>query len=115
MANFASIKSNTKSKKELLRRKKFIKWLKYKKYDCKYLADQTYKYVIEKYDKCHKKEYISQFYNSYTFLNKEKTPEGFTTSTSDSMKNISCINQKVANNMFEIGITQKIITNLGNI
>lgn len=63
--NFASIMSNTISKRGASKRKKeFLKWPKYKKYGCKYLADQVCKYTNDECDKYYKKGYISQFHDS---------------------------------------------------
>lgn len=53
-----------------------------------------------------KKSHISCFHNSYTFLNKGKTPIESTISSSDSKKNLSYVTQVVANKMVETGITQ---------
>ena len=113
-ANFASTKSNAKPKKGASKeKKKFVKWPKYKKYGCKHLADQVCKYANEKCDKYHKKGHISHFHDSYIFLNKEKTPEGPATSSSDSKNKVSCVTQVVANTIFETGVTRKIIADLG--
>ena len=68
------------------------------------MADQAYKHANKKYDKCHKKDYIFCFYNSYIFLNKEKTLKRSTISSSDSKKNIGYIIQVVANKIFETSI-----------
>lgn len=91
-ANFTSTKSNAKPKERTSKEKKeFIKQPKYKKYGCKYLANQIYKQVNDKYDKCHKKKHIAHFYNSYTFLNKGKALEGPAVSNLDCKKNINCV------------------------
>ena len=58
---------------------------------------------------CYKKGHISCFYNSCTFLNKEKTSKWLAVSSFNSKKNISCIIQVIANKIFKIDITQKII------
>lgn len=63
-------------------------------------------------DKCHK-GHISRFHDSYTSLDKGKTPEGSTTSSSDSKKNVSCVTQVVGNKMFETDVTRKIIADSG--
>lgn len=91
-SNFALIKSNTKSKKKALKKKKkLVKWSKYKKCGYKHLINQLYKYINEKCDKYYKKGYISYFYNSYISLNKEKTLEILVIFIFNFKKNISCI------------------------
>lgn len=113
-ANFAITKLNAKSQRRAAKeKKKFVEWPKYKKCGCKHLADQVDKHANKKYNKHYKKRHISHFYNSFTFLNKENTSEGPIASNSDSKKNVSCVIQVVANKMFEIGVTQKIIANSG--
>ena len=97
-ANFASTKSNAKPKGGASKGKKeFVEWLKCKKCGCKHLADQACKHANEECDRCPKKGHISRFHDSYTSLNRGKTPEGSTTSSSDSKKNVSCVTQIVAN------------------
>lgn len=93
-------------------KKKCVEWLQYKKYDCKYWAELAYKHIIEECDKCHRKMHISCFYDSYTSLNKEKTPGRSIISSSDFKKNISYVTQIVANKIFETDITRKIIVGL---
>ena len=81
-ANFASIKSNTKHQKVAAKGKKeFVGWPKYKKCGCKHLANQIYKHANNKYDKGHKKRYISRFHNSDTSLNKRKILESLATAS----------------------------------
>lgn len=110
-ANFAKTKSNTKFQEETAK-KNFIKWLKCKKYGCKHLVKQAYKYANKKYDKCHKKKHIFCFYDSYTFFNKENTSKGPIISSSDFKKNVNYVTQVVAKKMFETSITRKIIVDL---
>lgn len=72
-ANFASIKSNAKPKRQISKeKKKFFEWPKSKKCGYKHLANQVCKNVNDKYDKCHKKGHIAHFHDIYTFPNKEK-------------------------------------------
>lgn len=105
-ANFALTKSNTKPQERVFKGKKeFVKWPKCKKYGCKYLANQAYKYANKMCEKYDKNRHISCFYDSYTFLNKEKTLDESTPSSSDSKKHVSCVTQIVANTMFEIRVT----------
>ncbi len=113
-ANFILTKPNAKPKKKASKEKKeFVKWPKCRKCSCKYLVDQVDKYPNKKCDKCLKKDYISHFHDSYINLNKEMTLKGFVASNLDSKKKMSYVIQVVTNEMFETGITQKIIVDLG--
>ena len=82
------------------------------KYGCKYLPEQACKHSNKKCDKYHKKRYISYFHNNYTVLNKRKFVLGpSNASSSDFKKNVSCITQIIANKIFPIGVTWKIVAN----
>lgn len=112
--NFTMTKSNAKPQERAAKgEKEFVEWPKDKKCGCKHLANQVCKYADKKCDKYYKKRYITRFHDSYTFLNKGKTPEEPAISSPNTKKNVSCITQVVANKIFEIGITQKIIPDLG--
>ena len=114
--NFATIKSHSKPQGPAQKGwKEFVEWPKYKKCGYKHLVDQVCKHANEECNKYHKKGHISQFYNSYTSLNKGKTPQGSgITSSSDFKKNVSYVTQIVANKMFETGVTRKIIADLSS-
>ncbi len=113
-ANFVSTKSSAKPQRRAAKRKKeFVEWPKCRKCGCKHLAEKVCKHANKECDKCHKKGHISRFHNSYISLNKGKTPEGSTIFSSDSKKNVTCVTQVVANKMFEIGFTRKIIADSG--
>lgn len=69
--NFAITRSNTKPLGRAdSGKQKFVKLPKCKKYGCKYLTNQAFKYTNKECDKYHKKRHISHFYDSYTFLYK---------------------------------------------
>ena len=114
--NFAITKSYSKPQRGVApkEKKEFVEWPKYRKCTCKHLAEQTYKYANKKCDKYHKKSHISCFHNSFTSLNKGKTPQSLSASSSDYKKNVSCVTQIVANKIFRTGVIQKMITDSGS-
>ena len=115
-ANFAATKSHSKPQGGAAPKgkKEFVEWPKCRKCGCKHLADQACKHANEECDKCHKKGHISRFHDSYTSLNKGKSPQGpGNASSSDFKKNVSCVTQILANKMFETGVTRKIIADSG--
>lgn len=113
-ANFATTNFDAKTQELTKNRKKeFVEWPKFRKYGCKYLADQAYKHANKEFDNYYKKKTISYFYNNYTSLNKRRILQrpGITSSI-DFRKNMSCVTQIRVNKMFVTSITQKIIADL---
>ena len=115
-ANFAATKSHSKPHGGAAPKgkKEFVEWPKCRKCGCKHLTDQTCKHANKECDNCHKKRHISRFHDSFTSLNKGKSPQGpGNASSSDFKKNVSCVTQILANKMFETGVTRKIIADSG--
>lgn len=70
----------------------------------------------KEYKKCHKKRHIFCFHNSNTSLNKGKFQwKTGITSSSDFKKKLSYVPKILVNNMFETGVTRKIMIDLGTI